>query len=166
MNNYRFRIQNGEVRTMQLFKAIYAFWRTLFACECEHKRVTSMPGQPAMASYCPDCGYRVVMVWTLCRCRTCGSKRNPKKSIDGHVAPLYRYCRQCGEAEYQIIKKSKINVYEMPYAILCKEIDYAEQRLGSPSRPGFNPFESPPGAKIVDGEVIRKREFTGHQAKA
>jgi NMD protein affecting ribosome stability and mRNA decay len=144
---------------MQLCKALYAFWRTLFARECEHKRVAPIPGQPARSAYCPDCGYKIAIMWTLCRCRTCGSKRHPKQNIDGHVSTLYRYCQHCGEANYQIVKKDRINVHEMPYAVLCKEIDYAEERLGNPKR-APNPFEAYRGGPIVEGEVLRKEEFS------
>lgn len=144
---------------MQFLKALYAFYQTLLSHECEHTRVTSTPGQPAKAGYCPDCGYKVAMVWTLCRCRTCGSKRHPKKQIDGRVSTLYKFCQHCGESDFQIIKKEKINIHEMPYALLTKEIDYAEERIPSPKR-AANPFELP-RLDIVEGEVVRKREFIG-----
>lgn len=139
---------------MQLIKALYAFYQTLLARECEHKQVKANPGH-ASRGYCPDCGYKVILLWTLCRCRTCGSKRHPKQSLDGRIAPLYKYCQHCGQSDFQIIKRDKINVHEMPYAILTREIDYSEERLTQPKR-AHNPFEvKKKGLNIVEGEVLR-----------
>lgn len=143
---------------MQLFRAIVAFWQTLLTRECEHKRLTAVPGQPGKSGYCPDCGYKVAILWTLCRCRTCGSKRHPRQSLDGRVSPLYKYCQHCGQSDYQLIKKDRINVHEMPYAILNKEINYVEERLGNP-RKAPNPFEMYGKLDIVEGEVLHKQEI-------
>lgn len=144
---------------MQIVRALVAFYQTLFYRECEHKRVTSRPGESAHSGYCPDCGYKVLLMWTLCRCRTCGSKRHPKLGMDGRVSTLYRYCQHCGQADYQIVKKEKLNVHEMPYAILTKEIDYSEERLPNPKR-AHNPFEAyrGRGLDIVEGEVLKRTE--------
>lgn len=147
---------------MKLFKAMYAFWQTLRVHDCEHVRVTTTPGQPATSAFCPDCGYRVLMRWTLCRCRTCGSKRHPKIQLDGRISPMYRYCQHCGQTDYQIIKRDKINVHEMPYAILTKDVDYGDERVNPSPRAASNPFELPPlrqRSSVVDGEVLGKREF-------
>lgn len=140
---------------MQLLKALYAFYQTLFGSECEHHRVQAVAGEANKSGFCPDCGYKVLLMWTLCRCRTCGSKRHPRQGMDGRIAPLYRYCQHCGEADYQVIKRDKINVHEMTYAILTKEIDYSEERVSKPKR-AHNPFELHPGLNIVEGEVLHK----------
>lgn len=142
---------------MQLIKALAAFYQTLFYRDCEHKRVTSRKGEPASAAFCPDCGYKVQVMWTLCRCRTCGSKRHPKLNVDGRVSTLYKYCQHCGQADYQIIKKDKINVHEMSYALLTKEVNYAEERLFKPKHT-HNPFEAVRGLDIVEGEVLRSEQ--------
>lgn len=147
---------------MQLLRALAAFYQTLFYRDCEHKRVAGIStqsgsGGSAHSGYCPDCGYKVLLRWTLCRCRTCGSKRHPKLGMDGRVSTLYKYCQHCGQADYQIIKKEKLNVHEMPYVILSKEIDYAEERLPNPKR-AANPFEAYRGLDIVEGEVLKRSE--------
>ena len=148
-----------------MFKALIAFYQTLFGGDCDHKRVQAAPGQANRSGYCPDCGYKILLLWTLCRCRTCGSKRHPSKGMDGRIRPLYRYCQHCGQSDYQIIKREKINVHEMPYAILCKEIDYREERIISPRR-SKNPFELYKGLNIVEGEVLSKEyvPFTRSQS--
>jgi NMD protein affecting ribosome stability and mRNA decay len=143
---------------MQLFKALTAFYQTLFYRECEHKRVTARTGESAHSGFCPDCGYKILLMWTLCRCRTCGSKRHPKIGVDGRISALYKYCQHCGQADYQIIKKDRINVHEMVYAILTKEIDYSEERLPNPKKRQPNPFEAYRGLDIVEGEVLSRSE--------
>lgn len=146
---------------MQLLKALAAFYQMLWRAECEHRR---MPGQGDKSGYCPDCGYKVVLLWTLCRCRTCGSKRYPTQGLDGRIRPLYRYCQHCGQPDYQIIKRQKIHGHEMPYAILSREIDYTEERLSKPKR-APNPFELRPCFNVVEGEVL-KREYVPFAGKA
>ncbi|HEY9745741.1 MAG TPA: hypothetical protein V6C99_05945 [Oculatellaceae cyanobacterium] len=144
---------------MQLLKALAAFYQTLLGGECEHPRVQAVPGQASTAGYCPDCGYKVLLMWTLCRCRTCGSKRHPSRGMDGKVRPLYRYCQHCGQMDYQIIKRNKINIHEMPYAILTKEVDYSEERLFGPKK-APNPFEIHRRINIVEGEVLHKEAWS------
>lgn len=150
---------------MQLIKALAAFYQTLFHRDCEHKRVSPRPGEALGACFCPDCGYKIQVMWTLCRCRTCGSKRHPKLGMDGRVSTLYKYCQHCGQADYQIIKKDKINVHEMPYALLTKDINYSEERLFKP-KPTHNPFEAVKGLDIVEGEVLRSEQTYFSQGQA
>jgi hypothetical protein len=143
---------------MQLLRAFYAFYRTLVERECEHRQIASPPGATRTSGFCPDCGYQVRIGWTFCRCRTCGSKRHPKQEPDGRISPLYRYCQHCGQADYQIIRKERIHAYEMPYAILTKEIDYTEERRQPSAHRAENPFEIYRRLDIVEGEVLRKEE--------
>lgn len=146
---------------MQLLRAFYAFYRALLIRECEHPRVTSSSKQAQAVRFCPDCGYQVRICWTLCRCRTCGSRRHPKKDPEGRVSPLYRYCQHCGQVDYQIIHKNSLSVHEILYAILTKLIDYSED-AGRPatqtSKPRGNPFEIYRGLNIVEGEVLSQEE--------
>ena len=149
---------------MQLFRALAAFYTALFNSDCEHPRVAP-PGMTPdgssklHSSFCGDCGYKIRALWSICRCRTCGSKRQPKRGMDGRVSPLYRYCQHCGQTDFQLIKRDRINVHEMPYALLTKEIDYTEERQASPKRPANNPFEfSARTLDIVEGEVLNRSE--------
>lgn len=143
---------------MQLFKALAAFYTALFNSDCEHPRVAPRGEGTPHAAFCTDCGYKVRAMWSICRCRTCGSKRQPKRGMDGRVSPLYRYCQHCGQTDFQLIKKDRINVHEMPYALLTKEIDYTEERQPSPKR-SPNPFEAAyRNLDIVEGEVLHRSE--------
>lgn len=154
---------NGE--PMQLIKALAAFYQTLFSRDCEHKQIQPTSGKGCGSAFCPDCGYKIQVMWTLCRCRTCGSKRYPKLGADGRISTLYKYCQHCGQADYQIIKKDKINVHEMSYALLTREIDYAEERLFKP-KTTTNPFEGVKGLDIVEGEVLRSEQTYYTRGKA
>src|SRR5690242_10790418 len=146
---------------MQLFKAVAAFYSALFNSDCDHPLVAPPGAAPDGSSrpyktFCPDCGYKIRALWSLCRCRTCGAKRQPKQGMDGRVRPLYRYCQHCGQTDFQLIKRDRIHAYEMPYAILTKEIDYTEERMATPKRPA-NPFEAPTRTlDIVEGEVLHR----------
>lgn len=150
---------------MQLFKALAAFYSALFYSECEHLRVAPPSMTPtgsklSTSAFCPDCGYKIRALWSLCRCRTCGGKRQPKKGMDGKIRPLYRYCQHCGQTDFQLIKRDRIHVHELPYALLTKEIDYTEERKPSPKKPVTdNPFEAAyRQLDIVEGEVIHRSE--------
>lgn len=87
-------------------------------------------------------------------------------AVDGRAVPLYKYCQHCGQADYQIIKKDRINVHEMAYALLTKEINYSEERLFKPKQ-AHNPFEAVKGLDIVEGEVLRSEQtyFSKGQAR-
>jgi hypothetical protein len=144
---------------MTLLRAFYAFYRALLERECEHPHISARPGDPKSSGYCPDCGYLIEMRWTLCRCRTCGSKRYPRKTLDGRIEAQFKYCQHCGQADYQLLRKERIHLYEMPYAILGKEINYDEERPTPPRRKADNPFEIYHSLNIVEGEVLSKEEY-------
>jgi len=79
--------------------------------------------------------------------------------MDGRISPLYRYCQHCGQTDFQLIKRDRIHVHEMPYALLIKEIDYTEERKPSPKRQANNPFDlSERTLDIVEGEVLQRSE--------
>ncbi len=154
---------------MQIIKALAAFYTALVHQDCEHPRVAP-PGSSCRSghnqahatetpsTYCEDCGYKVRALWSICRCRTCGGKRQPKRGMDRRIRPLYRYCQHCGQTDFQLIKKDRINVHEMPYALLTKEIDYTEERQPSPKR-AANPFVAAyRQLDIVEGEVLHRSE--------
>ncbi len=140
---------------MRLFKALYAFYQELVGQPCEHPRV--QVGQSG--NYCPDCGYKIQMLWAILRCRTCGSKRLPKKHLDGKITPLERYCKHCGATDYQLIQRKKLHVHELTYAVALKEVDYLSEEDTTPIRPAApNPFRHVGVSfDVVDGEVLRKQ---------
>ena len=152
---------------MRLFKAVAAFCAALLTHdECDHPHVapsgTSSSGtRKSSAAFCTQCGYKIMALWSLCRCRTCGGKRQPRRGMDGKIRPLYRYCQHCGQTDFQLIKRERIHAHELPYAILTKEIDYTEERRTTPQQAARsdNPFEAAYRTlNIVEGEVLRREE--------
>jgi DNA-directed RNA polymerase subunit RPC12/RpoP len=150
---------------LDLYKALYAFYKTLVDKDCEHTRVHM--GQNAC--FCPDCGYKVLMKWSFVRCRDCDAKRIPRRLPDGKIAPLHKYCRHCGSSSYRLVKRDFIEAFELLYGLLVKEIDYTEERR--PVEPVHTKGEQDPlplnkeaigktAFDVVDGQVIRKRYFT------
>ena len=143
---------------VQLLKAIYAFCDALLTRECEHPRINNLQS----GCFCPDCGYKIKVVWTIVRCRTCASRRLPRKTPDGKVKPTFRYCQHCGSSEYQLLHKQRLHVHELMYAIAIKEIDYStdeKSALGEfESAPNLhNPFrKTRANFDVVEGEVLRK----------
>ena len=123
-------------------------------------------------SFCPDCGYKIKLLWGMAKCRDCGSKQVPQKKVDGHIAPLNKYCRHCGSSAYYLLKKEKIDAYELVYAISLKEIDYSEERQAPQAPPKVPIFgaqsKAPRSSKldIVEGEVIRKRYVSQNTSSA
>lgn len=143
---------------MRLFVALYAFCKHLFETPCEHSRVNKSGG------YCPDCGYQVRILWAMIRCRRCTARRLPRRDLDGSVAPMFRYCRHCGSADFQLIKKPRIHAHEMTYAVNVKDVDYTSdngsEHRGDPFRgvpKPANPFEAYADSRVVEGEVVGKR---------
>ena len=113
---------------MRLLRAVYAFYRALFGSSCDHVRLSS---QTRSGNFCPDCGYRVKLIWNLCRCKTCGARRTLSKALDGWISPKERYCSHCGTSDYQLIQKENIHGYELPYAALSREIDYLDDCINA-----------------------------------
>lgn len=152
---------------MPLVKALYAFYRQLFETECTHRLVKPIPG----GSICPECGYRIQIMWHLLRCRCCGSKRHTKMMPDKSIRPLFKYCQHCGGTDVQLIKRGQIHVYEVPYAVCSKEVDYTEPiahnvQFRYQQYAQQNPFEpikkyaTSPQYKgdVVEGVVLKKSE--------
>lgn len=150
---------------MRILQAFAAFCQALRADECEHSALTSRRDGDVCSSYCPDCGYKVLLLWTLCRCRTCGSRRIPKRGLDGGISPQHRYCRHCGQSDYRIVKKRRLTIHEIPYAVLTPEVDYTEESFPPPEcktrrREVNNPFTAAStGPHVVEGTVLHRKEW-------
>ncbi|MEB3288184.1 MAG: hypothetical protein VKJ04_11870 [Vampirovibrionales bacterium] len=150
----------------RLLELYHALWER----PCPHTHLTSS----SQGGICPDCGYRVKNVWHLLRCRHCGTRRQAKLTFDLRIRPLRKYCAHCGANDYQLIKRHKIHVYEMNYALCLKEIDYSD--LSPSAAPvhfkyrdyaSHNPFEKPYASKsgfktstVYEGQVVKKTELT------
>jgi hypothetical protein len=144
---------------VRLFRALYAFYRTLFSSNCEHKSVS---GSSKKGNFCPDCGYRIKLLWNLCRCKTCGARRTLSRALDGWISPKERHCSHCGDSAYQLVQKEQIHGYELPYATLTREIDYLDQCINANFQKNQLKdarFQSPFKSQyfdIVEGVLINK----------
>jgi len=144
---------------MRLLRAVYAFYRALFGSSCDHVKMSS---QTRNGNFCPDCGYRVKLIWNLCRCKTCGARRTLTKALDGWISPKERYCSHCGTSSYQLIQKERIHGYELPYAALSREVDYLDDCINAnfngnqlKKRSLNSPFQTS-HFEIVEGILINK----------
>lgn len=140
-------------------KALTAFFRILFgAGGCVHLRVNFYE----TPIFCQDCGYLVKIQWWFVCCRRCHTKRIPRRTLWGDIRPIEPYCRRCGYEGFQLIQKSRIEAYELPYALCSKSIDYSEtpscteSSIQSPFRPIASLADH---EEIVEAEIIQKREF-------
>ncbi len=155
---------------MSISRAFYAFYNELVQQDCTHSRVSL----GKRSCFCPDCGYKVKLLWAQVKCRGCNSRRVPKKGFDGSVNPLHKYCRYCGAGDVRLVKKEKIEGHELVYSVALKEVDYTEEKKSEKTvtskktskkaaetqpdfvrmyKTRFNPRPS----DVHEGEVIRKR---------
>lgn len=153
-----------ELLLKPVVRAVQAFVSTLVSpSPCEHRRVNLMQ----TPCYCHDCGYAVTIEWHMLHCRRCNNKRIPHKNFLGEVKPLHAYCRHCGYEGTRLVKKERIEAYELMYAIPEKGIlfqDPADPLARPVQGPAVtNPFQA--GAfntapeDIIDAEVV-SRETT------
>lgn len=148
---------------MTLLKAIAAVLRVCFGLgECTHAHVAVNQGP----SFCPDCGYRIKVEWLFVQCRGCNAKRLPQNTVLGGIQPLHPYCRHCGHEGFKLVKKQRIEVYELMYALSIKSVLYEELPDTPAAAEGIrsNPFQTQafmePG-KVYEAEVVQKTEIRG-----
>ncbi len=144
---------------MNFVKALRAFMQVCFGGgECEHAHVNLIDGP----SFCPDCGYQVKIGWMFTICRQCHAKRTPQKTVLGEVKPLQQFCRHCGHDRYMIIKKDRIEAYELIYAISAKTVVYGDSPNYEPIIE--NPFRTTvtvESGDVFEAEIIRRTEYRG-----
>jgi hypothetical protein len=98
------------------------------AKECDHRNV-SHSGQ-----FCPDCGHKVCVEWAFIRCAQCNVKRPPFRQPGVHnykaevAKPMQKFCKNCGVVEFTVLKKQKIDAYELLFALPVKQIDPDTER--------------------------------------
>lgn len=84
---------------------------------CPHEKIT-----PNMfAGYCPDCGEYVENQWFLTRCNCCGIKQK-SVYLKGKVSSESKYCKNCGSNNFAIEKIAKINLVDINYAVILKQV--------------------------------------------
>ena len=85
--------------------------------KCSHKNALLYTD----SGYCPDCGQYLIKNYYLIRCSRCEIKREAKHYW-GEVAPVEKYCSNCGCDEFYIEKLDSVNFIDAKYAIYLKEI--------------------------------------------
>lgn len=149
---------------MRLLKAFREFLRVCFdQSECIHPRVNLIHGP----CHCPDCGYKVKIMWNMLLCRGCDTRLVSQKSMLGEVKPLHTYCRHCGGDRYKLIKKSTIEAYELIYAISEMVTGFGEDE--SQWQPAVkNPFTVSANIQdedIIDAEIVEPDSKTQQHPK-
>lgn len=91
--------------------------------DCPHTNITpDMKG-----GYCTDCGKYVENQWFITRCNCCGIKHQTIFT-KGKIKPETRYCKNCGSNSYSVERLDKINIVDINYAIIIKQIINNERR--------------------------------------
>ncbi len=85
--------------------------------ECKHTHIPL----DADEAYCPDCGALVHNKWYIIRCSCCNIKRSSHLEYN-EIKPDTKYCQNCGGTDFYIQKFDKINLTDINYAILKKEV--------------------------------------------
>lgn len=148
---------------MTILKAMAAFLRVCFGVgECLHAHVALNQGP----SFCPDCGYQVKVEWLFVQCRGCNAKRIPQHTVLSGIRPLHPYCRHCGHEGFKLVKKHRIEIYELMYALSVKSILYEElpDAAAASDAAHRKPFQThvfmEPGG-VFEAEVVGKTEVRG-----
>ncbi|MDO5437556.1 MAG: hypothetical protein Q4F80_05105 [bacterium] len=84
--------------------------------KCRHKNAILYSNE----GYCPDCGKYLKKTYYIVRCACCDIKRHAKKNFDV-IAPVEKFCTNCGCHDYIIEKYEKLNLVDINYAIEVKE---------------------------------------------
>ena len=84
---------------------------------CNHEQIN-----PNMiAGYCPDCGEYVKNQWYITRCECCGIKQ--KTSVmRGKISADTKFCRNCGSSSFIVEELNEINIVDINYAIVLKQV--------------------------------------------
>lgn len=84
---------------------------------CRHDLITP----DRKAGYCTDCGEYVENHWYITRCKCCGIKQNTK-IVQGKILANTRYCKNCGSNSFIIEELEIIDIVNINYAVLLKQI--------------------------------------------
>ncbi len=145
---------------MNFLKAFKAFWRVILeGGGCEHLQINLLQ----LPTICPDCKYQVKIQWILIFCQNCHAKRVPRKTSLGDIKPVFQFCRHCGQAEYQLVRKDRIEAYELVYAVCVKSTANVDEPVSheSPIQSPFYTSAQIEGQEIYEAEVVSKREYRG-----
>ncbi len=84
--------------------------------KCRHKNALLYSNE----GFCPDCGRYLKKNYYVVRCAHCDFKRAAKKNFD-EIAPVEKFCTNCGESGFIIEKYDRLNFVDINYAIEVKE---------------------------------------------
>ena len=89
----------------------------LFNHSCKHENIT-----PNMkAGYCPDCGEYIQNNWYITRCECCGIKQKTMVK-NGKIITDTKFCRNCGASTFKIEKLNSLDIVNINYAVVLKEV--------------------------------------------
>lgn len=91
---------------------------------CKHEKI---PPDVDFA-YCPDCGKLVYCNWYMIRCACCNIKREAVLKW-GKISPVTKFCMNCGEKKFEVIKLEKLTFIDLKFAIYKKEIKFEPKKL-------------------------------------
>lgn len=84
---------------------------------CTHEKITP----DKISGYCPDCGEYVKNQWYMTRCECCGIKQKTSV-VRGKISTDTKYCRNCGNSSFIVEELSGINIVNINYAIVLKQV--------------------------------------------
>lgn len=94
---------------------MFSFRKT--TSSCRHERITL----DKKAGYCPDCGQYIENKWYITRCACCGVKQKTTV-MRGKVSADTKFCRNCGCSSFKIEELEGIDIVNIHYAIVLKQI--------------------------------------------
>ncbi len=85
--------------------------------QCLHEQINP----DTDAAYCPDCGEYVQNHWFITRCSCCGVKQKTIL-LKGKISADAKFCKNCGNNIFSVEKLKKINLVDINYAVVIKQI--------------------------------------------
>ena len=92
--------------------------------KCPHNKIYPLSED----AFCPDCGQEVKISWQILRCKCCSTKRKSHFFLD-KIQPEEKFCKKCGNPDYYIEIKEKIEFFDYEYAVLLKEEIKTESKI-------------------------------------
>lgn len=114
---------------------MFSFRKT--TSSCRHQKITL----DKKAGYCPDCGEYVENKWYITRCACCGVKQ--KATVKrGKVSADAKFCTNCGSSSFRTEELEGIDIVNIHYAIVLKQILETKKQNRFQTWVEENPFTS------------------------
>lgn len=147
------------MRWIEAFQILLGRWRQ--GEHCVHARVNLL--QPL--GHCPDCGQKVKTQWMMTLCKHCDAKRICHRTLLGRIEPVQQFCRHCGQSGFYTVRRDRIELFELVYALNTVVADIPEtQPAPQPVTAEGNPFRprvTVERSDVIDAEIIRRQEYRG-----